>query len=149
MAATDDPGYPFTAFNFEVKIDGGVEGGFSECSGLTTESDVIEYRTGADDHTVRKLPGLKKFANIVLKRGFMKNDAAWKWRKMVLDGKTGDSGGRRSGSITLLGEDKKPVLQWDFYAAWPSKPSNWSSNGWSSRRSDAVGVGDSLRESQR
>ena len=80
-----------------------------------------DFGTGADDHTVRKLPGLKKFANLVLKRGFMKNDAAWKWRKMVLDGKTGDAGGRRSGSITLLGEDKKPVLQWDFYGAWPAK----------------------------
>src|SRR5262245_5566733 len=121
MATTNDPGYPFTAFNFTVRIDGGIEGGFSECSGLNTESDVIEYRTGADDHTVKKLPGLKKFANIVLKRGFMKDDAVWSWRQMVLDGKTGENNGRRTGSITLLGEDKKPVLEWSFYGAWPAK----------------------------
>ena len=81
------------------------------------ETDVIEYRTGNEDHTVRKLPGLKKFTNLVLKRGFMKDAAAWEWRKKVLDGLTE----RRSGSISLLGEDKKPVLQWTFYGGWPTK----------------------------
>ena len=33
MAATADPGYPFTAFNFEIKIDGGLEGGSLKCLG--------------------------------------------------------------------------------------------------------------------
>jgi hypothetical protein len=31
--------------------------------------DPIEYRNGSEDITMRKIPGLKKFTNITLKRG--------------------------------------------------------------------------------
>ena len=58
--ATADRADPYSAFNFRVEIDGITVAGFSECSGLTTETDHIEYRTGAEDITVRKLPGLRK-----------------------------------------------------------------------------------------
>ena len=57
MAATGDRDDPFAAFNFLVEIDGVTTAGFSECSGLTMETDPIEYRTGVEDITVRKLPG--------------------------------------------------------------------------------------------
>jgi phage tail-like protein len=117
MAQTADAGYPFTAFNFQVFVDDKEVGGFSECSGLNMDTDVIEYRTGNEDHALRKLPGLKKFANITLKRGFTKDNYLWLWRKTVLDGQTA----RRSGAIVLLSEDKKPVLRWEFYEAWPAK----------------------------
>ena len=70
MPATADRHDPFAAFNFRVDIDGITVAGFSECSGLTTETDIIEYREGNEDITVRKLPGQKKYANIVLKRGY-------------------------------------------------------------------------------
>ncbi len=117
MPDSANPGYPFAVFNFLVEIGGQEVGGFSECSGLNMESDVIEYRTGKDDHTMRKMPGLKKFTNIVLKRGFTKDAYLFDWRKLVLDGKTE----RRSGAIVLLGEDKKRVIKWSFYDAWPTK----------------------------
>jgi phage tail-like protein len=117
MAATGDPAYPYTVFNFKVTVDDKEVGGFSECSGLNMETDVVEYRTGADDHAMRKLPGLKKFTNITLKRGFTKDTYLFDWRKTVLDGKTV----RRSGAIELLGEDHTTVLRWNFYAAWPAK----------------------------
>jgi phage tail-like protein len=111
--------YPLTVYSFTVNIDGKtVTGGFSECTGLTMDNDVIEYRTGIDPAHMRKLPGLRKFTNIVLKRGFVKDDTLYKWRKDVIDGKPGF---RTHGSITLNGEDFKPVLQWDFYDAWPNK----------------------------
>jgi len=42
------------------------------------ENDVIEYRTGAEPAHMRKLPGLRKFANVVLKRGFVKDDTLYK-----------------------------------------------------------------------
>ncbi|MGF1580054.1 MAG: phage tail protein, partial [Gemmataceae bacterium] len=69
------------------------------------------------DHAVKKLPGLKKFSNITLKRGFTKDKFLWDWRNTVLQGKTE----RYDGSIELLGEDKTPVLRWSFYLAWPNK----------------------------
>ena len=116
MAETGSRNDPFAAFNFLVDI-GGATAGFSEVSGLTTETDVIEYRTGAMDITVTKLPGLKKFTNIVLKRGFTDSKDLWEWRKTVIDGKTE----RRDGTITLLNEARQPALRWNFYFGWPSK----------------------------
>ena len=91
--------------------------GFSECSGLTTETDIIEYRVGSEDITVRKLPGLKKFTNISLKRGYTNSKELWEWRKKVLDGKTE----RQSGSIVLLNEARQPALRWNFREGWPNK----------------------------
>jgi phage tail-like protein len=117
MAATGDRDDPFASFNFLVVIDGVTTAGFSECSGLTMETDPIEYRTGVEDITVRKLTGLKKFGNITLKRGFTKDKGLWEWRKKVLDGKTQ----RQSGSITLLNEARQPSLRWNFREGWPRK----------------------------
>lgn len=108
---------PYSAFNFLVEVDGVTVAGFSECSGLTMETSPIEYRNGDEDITVRKLPGLKKFANIVLKRGFTDRKELWDWRKKVMDGKTE----RQSGSIVLLDEAREPVLRWNFREGWPSK----------------------------
>jgi phage tail-like protein len=117
MPATGSRNDPFAAFNFVIKIDGVTQAGFSECSGLSTESDVIEYRTGAEAATVRKIPGLDKYANIVLKRGYTNSKELWQWRKQTIDGKTQ----RRSGSIVLQDESRKTALTWNFTQAWPRK----------------------------
>lgn len=108
---------PYSAFNFLVEIDGVTVAGFSECSGLTNESDPIEYREGYEDTTVRKLPGLRKFPMIVLKRGFTDNEDLWDWRAKVIEGKTE----RQSGVITLLNEAREPALRFNFREGWPSK----------------------------
>ena len=44
---------PYKNFNFRVEIDGIAQAGFSECTGLRVEIDVIEYREGGDSSTVR------------------------------------------------------------------------------------------------
>lgn len=117
MPATGDRNDPFAAFNFLVEIDGVTTAGFNECSGINTETDAIEYRTGAEDITMRKLPGLKKFGNITFKRGYTNNKDLWEWRKKALDGKTE----RRSGAVILLNEARQPALRWNFREAWPRK----------------------------
>jgi phage tail-like protein len=117
MAQTGSRDDPYSAFNFLVEIDGVTVAGFSECSGLTAETDAIEYRTGKEDITVRKLPGLAKYSNITLKRGFTKDKALWNWRKTVLDGKTQ----RQSGTVVLLDEARSPALRFNFREGWPRK----------------------------
>ncbi len=117
MPETGSRNDPYSAFNFLVEIDGVTVAGFSECSGLTTETDVIEYRNGDEDITVRKLPGLKKFTNISLKRGFTDSTELWEWRKKVMDGQTE----RQSGSIVLLNEAREEALRYNFREGWPSK----------------------------
>jgi phage tail-like protein len=109
---------PYGQFHFLIEIDGVVKGGFSEASGLTTDTNIIEYREGAEQHgTTRKLPGLMKYNNIVLKRGWTKDKSLWAWRKKVIDGKTQ----RNSGSIVLLDEARNEALRWNFREGWPSK----------------------------
>lgn len=116
---------PYAAFNFTIEIDGVTAAGFNEASGLDTETDMIEYRDGDRENTVTKLPGLKKFPNIVLKRGFTKDNSLWQWRKQVMDGKTE----RRSGSIVLHNEAREPALRWNFVEGWPSKLQGPALNG--------------------
>ena len=96
------PRDPILSAGFWIEIlPKNVVAAFSECSGLTMDNDVIEYRTGTDPFlSVRKLPGLRKYTNIVLKRGFTTSDYLWQWRKMVIEPKKGDVY-RRSGQIVL------------------------------------------------
>ncbi|HWA72758.1 MAG TPA: phage tail protein [Polyangiaceae bacterium] len=109
---------PYGQFNFLVEIDGVIQAGFSEVSGLSTDTNIIEYREGGEQQgTARKLPGLMKYANIVLKRGYTAEKKLWDWRKKVIDGKTS----RASGSIILLDEARQPALRWNFREGWPSK----------------------------
>jgi phage tail-like protein len=93
------------------------EAAFSSVSGLESETAVVEYRTGAEANRVRKLPGLTKYPNIVLKRGLTRDLSLWNWRQSVVNGKTD----RRSGSIILLDEARKQVLRWHFVEGWPVK----------------------------
>lgn len=117
MAETGSRNDPYAAFNFLVEIDGVTQAGFAECSGLTTETDPIEYREGNEDITVRKLPGLKKFTNITLKRGFTDSRDLWEWRKKVMDGQTE----RQAGAIVLLNEAREEALRYNFREGWPCK----------------------------
>jgi phage tail-like protein len=108
---------PYKSFNFRVEIDGVAVAAFSEVSGLESETEVIEYRTGTERNTVRKLPGLTKHANIVLRRGITQDTELWNWRKAVADGQVD----RRNGSIVLLDDDRADVLRWNFLNGWISK----------------------------
>jgi phage tail-like protein len=108
---------PYKTFNFRVEIDGVALAAFSEVSGLESETEVIEYRTGMERNIVRKLPGLTKHANIVLRRGVAQDAELWNWRKTVVDGQVD----RRNGSIVLLDDDRSEVLRWNFVDGWISK----------------------------
>ena len=108
---------PYAQFNFVLKIDGLDVAGFSEVSGISSESDIIEYREGSDASRVRKLPALRKVGNITLKRGYTQNLELWNWRKTTLDGITL----RKNGAIVLRDEHAKDTLRWEFFEGWISK----------------------------
>lgn len=110
---------PYAQYNFLVEIEGTSDAvaGFTEVSGLVAEQDAIEYRVGSETATVRKLPGLRKYNNITLKRGYTQNRELWEWRKTTIDGATE----RKSGAIVLLDEARNPALRWEFYEAWVMK----------------------------
>jgi phage tail-like protein len=109
---------PFLVQNFLVEINGITAAAFSEVSGLDVSTDPIDYREGnATENTVRKLPGLNKFANITLKRGMTKDLSLWNWMQNTLRGTVQ----RTSASITLLDQDHNPVWTWELANAWPCR----------------------------
>jgi len=109
---------PYGQFNFLVEIDGIAVAQFAECTGLSTETDVIEYREGGEPSLgARKLAGLTRYAPIVLKRGVTKDKSLWNWRKSVTDGHVS----RRNGAIILLDAGRNEVARWNFRAGWPSR----------------------------
>jgi phage tail-like protein len=108
---------PYAQYNFILEIEGTTAAGFAEVGGLSMEQDIIEYREGSDTATVRKLPGLRKYGNISLKRGYTQNRELWEWRKTTIDGLTE----RKSGAVILRDEAGEPALRWEFREGWVSK----------------------------
>jgi phage tail-like protein len=108
---------PYKRFNFRVEIDGISLAAFSEVAGLDSETAVIEYRVGGEPNTVRKLPGLTKYANIVLRRGITQDAQLWSWRQNIIEGKAD----RRHGAIVLLDDEGNDVVRWNFFQGWICK----------------------------
>ena len=107
---------PYKNFNFRVEIDSITVAGFSECTGLETEVAVIEYREGGDFIT-RKLPGRPRYGDITLKRGVTQSAELWNWHHNILNGVPD----RRNGTIVLMDDERKDVVRWRFFDAFPRK----------------------------
>lgn len=112
---------PLVGYHFHVEIDGITQAQFRECSGLTSESEVIEYREARKDGQtiVRKQPGALKWSNIVMRRGITDVTELWEWRKKVEEGKVDEA--RKNGSIVLYNQSNQEIARWNFVEGWPSK----------------------------
>ena len=110
--------YPLPASHFKVDWQG-TRIGFSEVSGLDFVTDVVEYREGSSvAHATDKMPGLKKYGDITLKRGvFADDNEFYEWYKTIDLNKVE----RRDVTISLLNEEHEPVLTWKVVKAWPRK----------------------------
>jgi phage tail-like protein len=120
---------PYRGYNFRVEIDSTPVASFRECSGLTLNTDMVDYREGTDvPLSVRKLTGLRKFTNITLKRGYTQNEDLWKWYKNILNGVSD----RRNGAVVLQDEQHNDVVRWNFSNAqickWEGATMNATSN---------------------
>jgi phage tail-like protein len=116
MSARKDP---FRGSRFLVEIQGIVQAGFSEVTIPDTTAEAIEYRHGNDPPTMRKIPGLLKYSNVVLKWGTTDSMELYKWYKDIVDGKIAKS--RKNLSILLLDEQGNEAARWNFVQGWPVK----------------------------
>lgn len=112
--------WPIPKFHFRVEWDGN-DVGFQEVTGLSMETQFIEYRAGNDPtFLTQKIPGLKKHGNITLKKGLFAHDNAfWDWFTDVQANKER----RETVTITLLDEEGSPVFVWTVNNAFPVKVS--------------------------
>lgn len=119
---------PLVSSWFGVEFQGQVVGAFRECTGLGSENEVVEYKASGQkgDFVIKKLPGRLKWNNITLKRGVTDSMDAWKWRKLVEQGKISDA--RKNGTITMYNQQGDAIAKWNFTNAWPSKISGPEAN---------------------
>lgn len=113
--------WPLPRFHFQVKWDSAVMQ-FQEVSGLDVESQPIEYRAGdSKQFSPIKMPGLKKFSDVTMKKGVFKGDVRLlDWFKEA----SLNTVKRKSITISLLDESGNATMVWTLANAWPTKVSS-------------------------
>lgn len=111
--------WPLPAFYFKVEIGSLGEIAFKEVSGLDAEAQIIEYRHGNSPvSSTIKMPGIKKYSNIQLKKGvFMKDNKLFDWFNTIKL----NTIQREAVTISLLDEEGNPTMVWKLNNAWPMK----------------------------
>jgi phage tail-like protein len=116
-----DPGTrkdPLTSFLFGLKIadlsldynDGTAF--FRSIGGLKIDTEVTDYQEGGVTAFTRKVIGVTKWSNIVLKQGFTGDNKLWNWRYNPK---------RVNGTIYQLGAELKCICRWEFRNGYPAK----------------------------
>lgn len=110
--------WPLVKFKFSVKI-GDKEAFFQEVTGLSAEVQQIEYRQGnSKEFSSVKMPGIKKFGNVTLKKGIFKDDKGfWDLYKQI----TTNTFERKTITISLLDEKNEVAMSWTLANAFPAK----------------------------
>ncbi|HCS13706.1 MAG: phage tail protein [Zetaproteobacteria bacterium CG06_land_8_20_14_3_00_59_53] len=110
--------WPLPKFHFEVKWDANVMS-FQEVSGLDVQSEEIKYRHGDSPvFSVIKMPGMKKYGNVTMKKGIFKGDNKfWDWLNEIKM----NTIKRVPVTISLLDETGAPTMVWTLENAWPTK----------------------------
>jgi len=110
---------PYRNTRFLLEIGGLIRAGFSEVTIPDASADVIEYREGNEEPRLRKLSGLNKYSNLVLKGGVTDSMELFDWMKLITQGKIKDA--RKAIAIIVMDEEGSPGARWEFENAWPSK----------------------------
>jgi phage tail-like protein len=110
--------WPLPKFYFQVKWDSNIMS-FQEVSGLDVQSEEIKYRHGDNPvFSPIKMPGLKKYGNVTMKKGIFKADNKfWAWFNEIKM----NTIKRVPVTISLLDEAGKPTMVWTLANAWPTK----------------------------
>ena len=77
---------PLIGTSFWIEVQGIVLASFSECSGLSAETELQDYSEGGRNDVVYHLPVRTRFSNISLRRGWTTSNELWTWYQEVIDG---------------------------------------------------------------
>jgi phage tail-like protein len=122
MATDPTKLYPLPKFHFQVSWGDG-RMAFTEVTGLDSETEVIEYRSGDQPaYHKTKQPGMTKYSNVTMKRGTFLGDFDFRklWEKTFYFQEKNKTY-RTTVVIQLLNEQHKPVITWTLFNAWPTK----------------------------
>lgn len=112
---------PYFGFRFRIEIQGIIEGGFAEVSGLQATTEVEKLTEGGVNTYVHMFPKETTFANLVLKKGLADSNKLWRWHRDVIM----NNFKRQDIQIFLLKDINDPNMpaaqQWSFRQAYPVK----------------------------
>lgn len=109
---------PFASFNFVMEIDGILNAGFTDVSGLTVSTDYETFHEGGFNDVQRLRLAATKYEPLVLKHGVTGLDGLWSWYEKTIAGKAE----RKNASVFVLDRSGMvPVLWWDITGAVPVK----------------------------
>ena len=127
---------PVLGFRFVLELGFVQVAGFSECTGLSLETKVFEYKEGGRNYGPLKFPEIGAVGNISLRRGIVPGanaDALFKWHQDVMHGDfdDGSNPNKRKPSpdedidkrcaIVLQDEAGQEVKRWKLFRAFPVK----------------------------
>ena len=117
MSATGSRNDPYLAFRFEVSIDDMAHAGFSECTGLSLETEFEDYQEGGANQFVHKFPTRTRQSNLTLKRGIVDREL-WDWYYGLTQGAV------RTRNVDVIVRDEAgaaAVMRWCCKDALPVK----------------------------
>lgn len=115
----EDNIWPLPRFYFMVDFGTRTAVPFQEVSGLDTEPERMEYRHGNSPvFSTIKMPGMKKYGNVTLKKGIFKSDHLfWNWYNKIKM----NTIERSTLIIKLCDEVGNPTMTWTLDNAFPVK----------------------------
>lgn len=105
---------------------------FSKVSGLSSETEAAEYRTGQDPPVKRMLAGLTSYGDVTLEDGLDADNIIRQWREAIVSTNYDGGSVNRSVSknfaasykgtvtVTLLDKAGQEIYHWKIIRAWPS-----------------------------
>ena len=108
---------PLPSFRFTVAFDDLPPSGFTDCSGLQSETEIQEYAEGGVNSHTWRLAGRSKQSNLILKHGVV-DKVLWDWYHAIAIGEF------KSRNCTILVHDpsgSEDVFEFQLVDAFPAK----------------------------
>lgn len=121
-------GVPMRTYRFRATIqDRNCTAQFSNITGFSVTTDVIEYREGNDLHdSPIKMPGMIKYGNVTFKRGMTADTTFITWMTEALPDESGAHGVAKPSDILIEmlqdgdGPEGETLVSWTLRNAWPA-----------------------------
>ncbi len=127
--------YPSPGFYFEVKL-GNETYSFKEVSGIASEITTEEIAEGGENRFKYKVPSGIKYNNLELKRGLVpKGSNLFTWINNTLQQGFSKPIKPKELEVSLLNEDGKKTLTWNFSGTWPV---GWNSSSLNSMSNEVL-----------
>ncbi|UCC97396.1 MAG: phage tail protein [Phycisphaerales bacterium] len=93
-------------------------GNFTECSGIGSVTEIVEFREGTSTGASRKTAGARTWYDVTLTRHISSDTTMWRWRKSVEDGRFSEA--IVNGRILAKDRAGHTIAVWGFINGWPT-----------------------------